>query len=236
MLGVDPDVDHAVSCRATEQCRLGFTSVVGRAAQAGGTFRVLSQLRCGTSVHIAGPMGFHSGERHKIIGVPRPELVPMVAESMKQLGYRRAFVPCGGSLEFPGRYMDEFSTLGPTVVAELHDDGRITQFELQPEEAGLTPGRYADVAAAPTAIENVRVVARVLADRKPGPVLDLLALNAAACLKLMGKVDRWDQGVARARQAVLDGSALEQLRQLIRTQNRDPAAGLAQLEACISGR
>ena len=80
MLGVDADVDHAVSCRATEQCRLGFTSVVGRAAQAGGTFRVLSQLRCGTSVHIAGPMGFHSGERHKIIGVPRPELVPMVAE------------------------------------------------------------------------------------------------------------------------------------------------------------
>jgi len=235
MLGVDPDVDHAASCRATEECRLGFTSVVGRAAQAGGTFRVLSQLRCGTSVHIAGPMGFHSGERHKIIGVPRPDLVPLVCEALQQLGYRGALVPCGGSLEYPGRYMDEFSTLGPTLVAELREDGRITQYELRPEDAGLSPGRYEDVAAAPTAEENVRVIARTLAERTPGPVLDLLALNAAACLKLMGKVDRWDVGVERAREAVLDGSALEQLRSLIRTQNRDPESGLRRLNACING-
>ena len=234
-LGVDPDVDHAVSCRATEACRLGFTSVVGRAAQSGGTFRVLSQLRCGTSVHIAGPMGFHSGERHKIIGVPRPDLVSLVVEGLKQLGYLRAFVPCGGSVEYPGRYMDEFSTIGPTSVAELHEDGRVTQFELRPEDAGITTGRYADIAAARTANQNIRVIARALADPAPGPVLDLLALNAAACLMLMGKVDRWDAGVERARAAVLDGSALAQLELLIRTQNRDPEAGLARLKACIDG-
>jgi anthranilate phosphoribosyltransferase len=236
MLGVDPDVDHATSCRATETCRLGFTSVVGRAAQAGGTFRVLSQLRCGTSVHIAGPMGFHSGERHKIIGVPRPDLLPLVSEAMKHLGYRRAFVPCGGSVEHPGRYMDEFSSIGPTLVAELHEDGQITEYELRPQDAGLSPGRYEDVGAMRTAAENVRVIARTLAERKPGPVVDLLALNAAACLKLMGKVEQWADGVERARSAVIDGSAIEQLRNLIRAQNRDPEAGLRQLEACIAGQ
>ncbi len=52
---------------------------------------------------------------------------------------------------------------------------------------------------------------------------------------LMGKVDRWDAGVERARAAVLDGSALAQLELLIRTQNRDPEAGLARLKACIDG-
>jgi anthranilate phosphoribosyltransferase len=236
LLGVDPDVDHGVSCRATETCRLGFTSVVGRAAQAGGTFRVLSQLRCGTSVHIAGPMGFHSGERHKIIGVPNPALLPLVSEGMKQLGYRRALVPCGGSAEHPGRYMDEFSSIGPTLVAELHDDGQITEYELRPEDAGLAPGRYEDVAAGRTAAENVRAIALTLAEPKAGPVLDLLAINAAACLKLMGKVDRWADGVERARAAVLDGSAMEQLRSLIRAQNRDPQSGLDRLDACIKGR
>jgi len=234
MLGVDPDVDHALSCKATEACRLGYTSVVGRAAQATGLFRVLSQLRCGTSVHIAGPMGFHSGERHKIIGVPRPELIPLVSEGMKQLGYRRAFVPCGGSNEYPDRYMDEFSNIGPTQVAELHEDGRVTRFELRPEDAGIAPGRYADVAAASTPEENVRILARTLAGQQQGAVLDLLALNAAACLKLMGKVDSWADGVARAREAVIDGRALEQLRSLIKTQNRDPIAGLAQLDSFIA--
>jgi anthranilate phosphoribosyltransferase len=235
LLGVDADVDHAVACQATAQCRLGFTSVVGRAAQASGIFRVLSQLRCGTSVHIAGPMGFHSGERHKIIGVPRPDLVPLVCGAMQALGYRRALVPCGGALEFPGRYMDEFSTVGPTIVAELHEDGRISEYELGPEEAGLVCGRYQDVAAAPSAHENVRAVARVLAGLDRGPLLDLLALNAAACLKLMGKVDRWDDGVARARAAVVEGGALEQLRALITAQNADPVSGLARLDAFIDG-
>ena len=233
LLGVDADVDHATSCAATEACRLGYTSVVGRAAQAAGVFRVLSQLRCATTVHVAGPMGCHSGERHKIIGVPRPELVPLVCEAMKQLGYRRALVPCGGSREHPGRYMDEFSTLGTTHVGELHDDGTITEYELQPEDAGLVPGRYADVAAAATTDENVRAVARTLARREHAAVLDLLALNAAACLRLMGRVATWQEGIARARQAVLDGAAIEQLRALIRAQNRDPGAGLARLEAFI---
>ncbi len=235
MLGVDPDVEHATACRATEQSRLGFTSVVGRAAQATGVFRVASQMRCGTSLHLAGPMGFHSGERHKIIGVPRPELAPLICGAMQELGYRRALVPCGGATELPGRYMDEFSTLGTTVVAELHEDGRITQYEMRPEDAGLTPGRYQDVAAARTAEENVRAVARALAGLDRGPVLDLLALNAAACLKLMDKVDRWDDGVAQARSAVLEGAALEQLRSLIVAQNADPVSGLARLNALLDG-
>jgi anthranilate phosphoribosyltransferase len=233
MLGVDPDVDHAVSCAATNKCRLGFTSVVGREAQSTGLFRVLSQLRCATPVHIAGPMGFHSGERQKIIGVPRPELVPLVVEAMKALGYRRAFVPCGGSDEHPGKYMDEFSTLGTTVFAELHDDGRITRGELRPQDAGLAVGRYVDVAAATSAEENVRMVARTLAGQERGPVLDLLALNAAACLKLTGKVATWRDGVEQARRAVLDGRALAQLRALIAAQNAEPVTGFARLDSLL---
>jgi anthranilate phosphoribosyltransferase len=231
LLGVDAEADHAAACRATETCGLGYTSVVGRAARATGTFRVLSQLRCGTSVHIAGPMGCHSGERHKIIGVPRPELVPLVCDAMKALGYRRALVPCGGSVEYPDRFMDEFSTLGPTHVAELHEDGRITTYDLRPEDVGLTPGSYADVAAASTPEQNVRILAQTLAGGRPGPVLDLLALNAAACLMIMGKAGTWREAFERARGAVLDGSALERLRMAIRAQNADPAAGLARLDA-----
>jgi anthranilate phosphoribosyltransferase len=181
-------------------------------------------------------MGFHSGERHKIIGVPHPSQVPVVAEAMKQLGYKRALVPCGGSDEHPDRFMDEFSTLGATHVAELHDDGRIEVYDVRPEDAGLTTGRYADVAPAKTTVENIRIVARVLAGADLPRVRDLLALNAAACMKLMGKASSLAEGAEKATAAVRSGAALEQLRALIRAQNRDPAAGLAQLDALIEGR
>ena len=60
--------------QAVVSCRLGFTTPVTPELRHMGIGRVLSQLRIATWVHVAGPMGFHSGERHKIIGVPAPEL------------------------------------------------------------------------------------------------------------------------------------------------------------------
>lgn len=231
LLGVDSDGPFERALAAVGSCRLAFTSVVGQAVQKTGVFRVLSQLRCATPIHIAGPMGFHGGERHKILGVPHPSQVRMVCEAMKQVGYRRALVPCGGSDEHPGKHLDELSNIGTTHIAELHEDGTITEYDVRPEEAGLELARYQDIASARTLQENVRSVARVLSGRQTGPVLDLLALNAASCLTLMGKAKSLAEGVAKAREAVLSGQAYEQIRALIRAQNRDPEAGLRQLEA-----
>lgn len=236
LLGLDPDVEVSAAYRAAEQTRLGFTSAVGRALHRTGIFRVLSQMRCGTTIHVGGPLGFHSGERHKIIGVPEPKMTRMVVEAMKQLGYHRALAPCGGSTEHAGRFMDELSTVGPSHVAELHDDGTITEYDVRPEDAGIPSARYEDIAAAPTREENVHLLGRVLAGRQGGAVADLLALNAAACLKLMGKVTTLGDGVAKAREALSSGAALEQLRAAIRAQNADPAAGLARLDAVLAGK
>lgn len=230
--GVDAQAPLENAIRAVEQCRLGFSTPVTPYLKHLGIGRVLSQLRMGTSIHLAGPMGFHSGERHKIVGVPAPRYVPMIAEAMKTLGYTRALVPCGGSSELPERHLDELSNLGPTSVAELID-GRVETYTLSPSDLGVREARYADVASAATREENARMAARVLAGKDDGPGLDLLAINAAACLRLMGKVDDWRAGVEQAKQAVADGRALNQLRALIEHQNRDPAAGLAALDALI---
>jgi anthranilate phosphoribosyltransferase len=235
MMGMDPDVEPSAAFRATEKSRLGYTSVVGAAQHRTGNFRVLGQMRCGTSVHIGGPMAFHSGERHKIIGVPDPAMCRMVCEGMKHLGYRRALVPCGGSREHPGRYLDEYSNLGATHVAELHEDGTITEYDVNPEDAGLVAAHYEDVAAAKTPEQNVRIVARVIANRQHGPVADLIALNAASCLLIMGKESDLKSGVIRAREAIQSGAALRQIQDAIRAQNPDPAAGLSRLEAFLAG-
>jgi len=234
VLGVDPDASVASSLRAVRECRLGFTSGVGQAARGTGMFRVLSQMRCGTTVHIAGPLGFHSNdERRKMIGVPHPAQVPLVAEVMRQMGYERGLVPCGASREFPDRFMDEFSTLGTTHVAELRD-GKIREFQFNPEDAGLRPASYAEIAAAATPEDNVLGLLRVLSGKGSQALEDLVCLNAAFGLLFMDKVSDVRQGLEAARKVVHGGAALAQLKATIRSQNQDPNSGLARLEALLS--
>ena len=234
VLGVDPDASVANMLRSVRECRLGFTSAVGQAARGTGIFRVLSQMRCGTTVHIAGPLGFHSSdERRKIIGVPHPAQIPLVAEVMRQMGYERGLVPCGSSREFPDRFMDEFSTLGTTRVAELRD-GQIREFEFNPEDAGLARASYSDVAAAASPEDNVLRLLRVLSGKGTPALEDLVCLNAGFGLMFMDKVSDVRAGVEVARKAVRNGGAVEQLKATIRSQNQDPAAGLQKLEALLA--
>ncbi|MEI9949951.1 MAG: anthranilate phosphoribosyltransferase [Pseudomonadota bacterium] len=234
VLGVDPDASVANTLRSVRECRLGFTSGVGHAARGTGMFRVLSQMRCGTTVHIAGPLGFHSSdERRKMIGVPQPGQVPLVAEVMRQMGYERGLVPCGSSQEFPDRFMDEFSTLGTTRVAELRD-GQIREYEFKPEDAGLERARYADVAAGASPEDNVLRLLRVLSGKGTPALEDLVCLNAAFGLLFMDKVSDIREGLAAARKAVRSGAAVEQLKTTIRSQNQDVASGLRQLEGLLA--
>ena len=234
VLGVDPDASVANTLRAVRETRLGFSSAVGQAARGAGMFRVLSQLRCGTTVHIAGPLGFHSNdERRKMIGVPHPAQIPLVAEVMRQMGYERGLVPCGTSQEFPDRFMDEFSTLGTTRVAELRN-GEIREFEFKPEDAGLPRANYADVATSTSAEDNVLRLLAVLSGKGTRALEDLVCLNAGFGLLFMEKVSDVRDGIEAARKAVRSGAAVEQLKATIRIQNQDPAAGLRRLEALLA--
>jgi anthranilate phosphoribosyltransferase len=90
------------------------------------------------------------------------------------------------------------------------------------------------VAAGQTREQNLSRLVRALSGRDTGPVADLLCLNAGACLALMDKVSDVREGVEQARQALREGRAVEQLRQVIRCQNENPAPGLSKLEELLS--
>ncbi|MDI3290084.1 hypothetical protein [Polyangium sp. 15x6] len=232
--GVDLDAPGEAQVKSTETCRLGFTSVVGRAFMTSGFARVISQIRIGTSFHIGGPLVRHVGERHKIAGVPEPRLVRIVCEVMRDLGYERALVPCAESRAHPGRYLDEIGNVGPTHVAELLPGGEIREYTIRPEDAGLREAPFEAIASRGTAEENARILARALGGKVEGPIVDVLLLNAAASLKLMGKVDSLARGVDQARLAIHEGRAIAQLRALIESQNPEPARGRAKLETLLA--
>ncbi|MCP4678829.1 MAG: anthranilate phosphoribosyltransferase [Deltaproteobacteria bacterium] len=232
--GVDTDISPARNVEATRKCRLGFTSVIGKALLSSGILRVVGQLRIGTCIHMGGPAAFHSGERHKITGVPDPQMARLQIELMRELGYVRAMCPCGTATDTPGEYIDEFSNAGPTHVTELKEDGSIEEYAVTPADVGLVEVKYQDIQAAPSPEENVRLGALVLAGKQGGPVLDLFALNAAAILQLMDKAPSLKDGVEMARTAVTEGKALAQLEALINAQNRDPEKGLTTLHTLIA--
>ncbi len=211
--GVDPHVPHATALRAVREGGLGVTSVIGAHSLPVGHVRVLGSLRCATVLHIGGPMSRYSeDERHKVVGVPAPPLARFVVEGLKAAGFESAISPCGTAADAPGRFMDEFSNAGPTHVARLSASGEITEYVVHPEDAGLKVVPFAAIAAAATREDNVgRMLDVIESKHEDGPVLELLALNAAAMLEQMGKVDSLAAGVEAARQAVASGAAADTL-------------------------
>lgn len=230
--GVQLDTPVEAGYAALEAINLGFTTPVSPRLRHMGIGRVLSQMRCKTMIHLAGPLGFHSGERHKIIGVPAPPVGQLIVGAMAMLGYTRGLAPCGTCPSEPGKFMDEFSNIGPTIVSELID-GEVKQYTVTPDDFGVPTSSYAAIAAADTRAGNARIGAQTLAGKRPGAYEDLLAINAAACLRVMDACSDWADGTRKAREAIRSGAAWATLEGLLDFQSADPKASKAQLHGLL---
>ena len=75
--------------------------------------------------------------RHRLLGVYRPGLTSTMAEVLRILGLSRAMVVHGSGL-------DEITTTGETVVAEL-DNGMIQKYTIHCDRFGIAPAQPADL-------------------------------------------------------------------------------------------
>jgi len=117
--------------------------------------------------------------------------------------------------------LDELSTTGPSQVAELRD-GRVTRFEVTPEQAGLPRARLEDLRGA-DADTNADAL-RALLDGMRSPYRDIVLLNSAAALVIAGQARDLADGVARAVDAIDSGAAKAALARLVaisRAETRD---------------
>jgi anthranilate phosphoribosyltransferase len=129
--------------------------------------------------------------------------------------------------------MDEVSTLGATHVAELKEDGTIDRYEIAPEDFGIKPARYQELASSRNVQKDALTLLRVIMGKDQGPRSDIVCLNAAPLLYIIGKAENLKEGVDMARQAIENGSALEKLREWVKWQNDGPEDGLSTLERKI---
>ena len=112
--------------------------------------------------------------------------------------------------------MDELTTTGPTLVAEL-DGGAVRCFEVTPEDAGLPRARLADLKGADPATNAAAI--RALLGGEAGPYRDIVVLNAAAALIVAGRAADLAEGAAKAAAAIDGGAALAKLESLVRVTN-----------------
>src|SRR5215218_5311455 len=159
---------------------------------------VRQELGVRTIFNFLGPLTNPAGARHQVIGVSDPGKLETMAAALGELGAERALVVSSAD------GLDEFSVSGATRVVELRD-GRLSTYDVTPEEVGLEPASDGAVGAG-TPEQNALVLREVLAGN-PGTERSLAVLNAGAAIYVGGAADTLEEGVRAAERAVDSGAA-----------------------------
>jgi len=159
-----------------------------------------------TVFNLLGPLTNPAGANAQVVGLYRRDLTQPIAEVLKNLGCRGAFVVNGDD------HCDEISITGRTVVSHLWK-GTITTYEIQPEDFGLKRTTLEQIQGG-TAQENAKILLDVL-EGVPGPKRDVVLLNSAAAFVSVEKTLDLREGIAMAEESIDSGRAMAKLKELI---------------------
>ncbi|WP_380052665.1 anthranilate phosphoribosyltransferase [Falsihalocynthiibacter sp. SS001] len=161
-----------------------------------------AELGTRTIFNILGPLTNPAGVKYQLTGAFNRELLRPMAETLLQLGTKRAWLVhgCDGT--------DELSITGVSWVAEVKD-GAINEFEIRPEDADLPTHPFSEITGG-TPKENGDALAALLAGEKSA-YRDAVLLNSAAALVIAGKAKTLRDGVALAVDSIDSGRAIKKL-------------------------
>jgi len=155
--------------------------------------------------NILGPLCNPAGVKNGVMGVFKPELVPIVSDACAQLDMHYQFIVHGND------GLDEFTTTTTTMVTEIRR-GKVESYEVQPTGLGLATATAADLVGGEPA-ENAAITRAILGGEK-GPKRDIVLLNAAFAIMAGGKADNPGEGLALAAASIDSGAALKKLESL----------------------
>lgn len=214
-LGVKLDVPPQVISRAIEQAGVGFMWAPMHHAAMKVWAPIRAELGVRTMFNVLGPICNPANVKRQIVGVYDRRWLEPLARVLGNLGSTHVWVVHGHD------GMDELSTTGPTSVAELKN-GKVSQFELQPEDVGLSRVALADLKGG-DAKANATALRAVLNGQK-NAYRDIVLFNAAAGLVVSGLADNLQDGVIQAASSIDQGKAAAALEALVAITNSAPPA------------
>jgi anthranilate phosphoribosyltransferase len=169
------------------------------------------ELGIPTIFNFLGPLANPAQPISQAVGVADPRMAELMAGVFASRGNYGLVVHGGDGL-------DELTTTTSSTVW-VYADGSVVQRELDPLKLGVPRATISDLVGG-DAVANARVVRDVVAGQ-PGPIRDVVVLNAAAALVAYGKPaparleNDFADELERARQAIDSGTAESKLQEWI---------------------
>ncbi len=209
-LGLNIMVGTEVEERCIAQAGIGFMMAPMHHPAMRHVGPIRAELGTRTIFNILGPLTNPAGVKRQLTGAFSKSLIRPMAETLLALGSVAAWLVHGSD------GTDELSIAGPSAVAALAD-GKITEFEVHPEEAGL-PIHPFDAILGGSPAENGAAFRRLL-DGEKGAYRDAVLLNSAAALLVAGKAAGLKEGAQMARASLDSGQAKAKLTALVHLTN-----------------
>ena len=209
-LGVPMNLSPAAISRCITDTGIGFMFAPNHHPAMKNVGPVRKELGIRTIFNILGPLTNPADAPNILMGVFHPDLVGIQVRALQRLGAEHAVVVYGRD------GMDEVSLGAATMVGE-YKDGGIHEYEIHPEDFGLTMS--SNRALKVETPEQSKALLRSVLANETGPARDIVMLNAGIALYAANVAATMQDGVALAREALASGKALAKMNQFIaRTQ------------------
>jgi len=179
---------------------------------------VRKELGVRTIFNILGPLTNPADAPNILMGVFHPDLVGIQVRALQRLGAEHAVVVYGRD------GMDEVSLGAATMVGEYRDGG-IHEYEIHPEDFGLTMASNRTLKVETP--EQSKAMLLAVLDNEPGPARDIVMLNAGVALYAANVSATMADGVALARDVLASGKARAKMQQFVERSKQLGAAASA---------
>jgi anthranilate phosphoribosyltransferase len=161
-----------------------------------------------TIFNLLGPLTNPAGAPNILMGVFHPDLVGIQVRALERLGTEHAMVVYGKD------GMDEVSLGATTLVGELKD-GKVTEYEIHPEDFGLAMA--SNRAFKVETPDESRAMLLSVLDNVDGPAKEIVVFNAGVALYAANVANSIQAGIVQAREAIESGAAKAKLAALVTT-------------------
>jgi anthranilate phosphoribosyltransferase len=204
-LGVHINLPPSAIAQSIAEVGIGFMFAPNHHPAMKNVAPVRKELGVRTLFNILGPLTNPASAPNILMGVFHPDLVGIQIRALQRLGAEHALVVYGRD------GMDEVSLGAATLVGELNN-GDITEYEIHPEDFGLTMASHRALRV--DTPEQSRDMVLAVLDNQAGPARDIVALNAGIALYAANVAPTMAGGIALAQQALAQGLAKAKLAQL----------------------
>jgi len=207
VLGVKIDADPAIAARAVLETGIGFFFAPLFHGAMKYAARARKEIGVRSIFNMIGPLTNPANADCQLIGVYALELTELMANALKLLGSKRAFVVHGHD------GLDEVTVCAPTRISELKDQ-KIKTYDVFPDEFFSKSATPEDITGG-TPKENAEITLKILNGER-GPKRDIVILNASFALIAGGTAKNISDGIQLASTSIDNGSAILKLNELVR--------------------